>query len=92
MRAQCEGDQDLRIDIDPVSAERAQELLGENQSHFPNEPDDESKLRKLQTLVEIVVGARYGFQVSDPSRALRIADSSQTAPDMNEAPHGDAEG
>ena len=72
IRAQCEGDEDLRFDINPVSAKRAGELLDQNSSHFPNEPDEESKLRKLQTLVEIVVGARYGYQVKDPSRARII--------------------
>ena len=72
IRVQCEGDQELRIDISTISAERARELLDQNPSHFPSEPDEESKLRKLQTHVEIVVGARHGFQVRDPSRARRI--------------------
>ncbi len=72
IRAQCEGDQELRIDISNISAERARELLDQNPSHFPSEPEEESKLRKLQTLVEIEVGARHGFQVRDTSRARRI--------------------
>ena len=79
VRAQCEGDQDLCFDINPVSAERARELLDQNPSHFPNEPDHESKLRKLQTLVEIVVGARYGYQVRNPSRARRIVTQEEGA-------------
>ena len=87
VRAQCEGDQDLHIDVAPVSAERARKLLDDNPSHFPNEPDEESKLRQLQTLVEIVVGARHGFRVSDPSRARRIAGTEQTALAKEEGKH-----
>lgn len=77
IRAQCEADQDLRIDIKPISAVRAQQLLDKNHSHFPNEPDEESKLRKLQTTVEVVVGTRYGYRVVDPSRARIILNQEQ---------------
>ena len=46
--------------------------------------DEESKLRKLQTYVEIVVGARTGFRVADTSRARRVVPVRQ--PDVdNEA-------
>ena len=72
IRARAEDDQDLRVEISPVSIERARELLAANPGHFASEPDEESKLRKLQTQVEIVVGARTGFRVRDPSRALRV--------------------
>ncbi len=34
VRAQCEGDRDLCIDISPVSSDRAQELLENNPNHF----------------------------------------------------------
>lgn len=72
VRAQVEGDQDILVEVHPISAERAQELLDDNPDHFPDEPDPASKLRKLQTLVEVGVAARVGFQVVDPSRARRI--------------------
>ena len=72
VRAQCEGDQDLRIDIKPISADRAQELLEANPNHFPDEPDNESKVRKLQTVVELAVCHRIEFRVKDHSRARRI--------------------
>ena len=72
IRAQCEGDQDLRIDIKPIPSDRAQELLEANPNHFHDEPDNESKLRKLQTLVELAVCHRIEFRVKDHSRARRI--------------------
>ena len=75
VRARAEGGQDLRIEISPVSIERARELLTDNPNHFADEPDEESKLRKLQTQVEIIVGAQTGFRIIDPSRALRITPS-----------------
>ena len=76
--AKAGGDRDLRIEINPVNIERARELLTANPNHFPDEPDEESKLRKLQTQVEIIVGARTGFSVTDPSRARRITPIRQT--------------
>ena len=72
VRAQFEGDQDLRIEVLPVSIERAQELLEANPGHIPSESDEESKLRKLQTCVELSVGARVGFHVIDTTRARRV--------------------
>ena len=72
VRAQCEGHQDLRIDINPISVDRARVLLDANPNHFPDEPDIESKLRKLQTLVELEVVHRIEFRVKDYSRARRI--------------------
>ena len=72
MRAQVEGDRDLSVEIKPVSAERARELLEENPHHFADELDQESKLRKLQTYVEMAVSARTGFCVIDPSHSRRI--------------------
>ena len=72
VRAQVEGDQDLLVEVHHISAERAQELLDDNPDHFPAEPDPASKLRKLQTMVEVRVAARIGFRVVDRSRARRV--------------------
>ena len=75
VRAQVEGSEDILVEVHPISAERAQELLDDNPHHFPDEPDPASKLRMLQTLVEVGVAARVGFRVVDPSRAHRITDA-----------------
>ena len=80
VRAQCEGNQDLHIDVNPISADRARELLNSNPNHFPSEPDHESKLRKLQTYVDVAVYARTEFQVGDPSRARRVVQTGQSTP------------
>ena len=73
VRARTDEDHDLRVEIKPISIGRAKELLASNPEHFHSEPDEESKLRKLQTRVEIVIGARTGFRVADPARARRIS-------------------
>lgn len=78
VRAQCEGDRDLRIDVSFISADRACELLEKNPLHFSSEPDQESKLRKLQTCVELAVCARIEFRVKDPSRAIRAVQTGQS--------------
>ena len=75
VRARLEDDQDLDVRVEPISAERAQELLAVNPGHFPDEPDQASKLRKLQAHVVITVAARMEFRVTDPSRARRIVAS-----------------
>ncbi len=75
MRAQVDGGQDLRVEVEPISAERAQELLVANPDYFPDEPDQASKLRKLQAQVVVTVAARMGLRVNDPSRARRIVAS-----------------
>ena len=62
----------MRIDIKPISADRAQEFLEANPNLFPDEPDNESKVRKLQTFVELAVCHRIEFRVKDHSRARRI--------------------
>ena len=72
VRAQVEGDQDLRVEANPISAERAQVLLSENPNYFADESDEASRLRKLQTLVEVGVAARVEFRVADSSRARRV--------------------
>ncbi len=78
LRAQFEDAQDLRIEIKPISIDRAREHLTNNPNHFASQPDEESKLRKLQTQVEIVIGARTGFRVTDPSRARVIVPADQS--------------
>ena len=45
------------------------ELLRTNAAYFPDELDDKTKLRKLQTYVQLEITARHGFQVANPSRA-----------------------
>ena len=75
VRAQVEGDRDLLVEVDAISLERARELLRGKPDYFPNEPDDASKLRKLQASVRVGVAARTGFRVTDPSRARRVIDS-----------------
>ena len=74
VRAQMEGAQDLLVEVSPVSSSRARELLDGNPRHFSGEPDEVSKLRKLQTCVEIVVGSRVSFRVTDPTRARRFVE------------------
>ena len=86
VRAQCEGGQDLRIDINPISEERARELLDVNPNHFPDEPEYENKLRKLQTFVELAVGHRIEFRVKDHSRARRVvAEGKNVGSELTEA-------
>ena len=80
VRAQCRGGQDLRIDVNTISAERAQELLNGNPNHFSSEPDEESKLLKLQTLVELEIRARIEFRVKNPFRARRVVQSGLSTP------------
>ena len=81
VRAKTAGDQDLSVEVKPISIDRAHELLTANPDHFASQPDEESKLRKLQTYVEIVIGARTGFRVADTSRARRVSPIHQ--PDVN---------
>ena len=72
VRAQVEGDTDLLVEVDSISAERARALLDANPNYFPDEPDEDGKLRKLQTHVEVGVAGRTGFRVVDASRARKV--------------------
>ena len=72
VRAETVGGQDLRIEIEAISINRAKELLKAKPKQFADRSDEESKLRKLQTHVEIVIGDRTGFRVTDPTRARRL--------------------
>ena len=69
VRASYDEDRAIRVDVTPVSLERAVELLPTNAAYFPDDLDDETKLRKLQTYVQLEIMARHGFQVTNPSRA-----------------------
>ena len=73
LRAQVEGATDLLVAVDTVSAERARVLLSATPGHFPDQPDESSKLRKLQTCVEVRVVWSTTFRVADRSRARRIS-------------------
>ena len=75
VRAQVEGDRDLLVEVDPILPERARELLRAKPDYFPDEPDEASKLRKLQASVRVGAAARTGFRVADASRARRVIDS-----------------
>ena len=74
-RTQSEDGHNVRVDVKPISQERAQELLQLHPSYFSDEPDQKSKLRKLQACVDISVGIRHRFRVADHSRARRIIPS-----------------
>ena len=76
--ATLEPHHDIIIEVNPVSAERAREWLNQSPELFSDQPDESSKIRKLQTLVEIVASHRIGFLVIDRLRARRIDDDSAT--------------
>lgn len=86
IRAQFENEQDLRVEVNPVSPERAEELLNANPSHYANEPNKEGKLRKLQSQVEVIVGARIEFREIDDSRARRIVSPSHNPDQADDTP------
>ena len=72
VRARFEEEWDLHVDVKCISPQRAGELLEAHPDWFPDQPDHESKMLKLQTHVDVIVGVRHGFQVDDPTRARRI--------------------
>ena len=71
VRATFEGGQVLHVDVQCISPERAEELLEAHPDWF-SEQLHESKLRKIQTYVEVIISVRHDFHVDDPSRARRI--------------------
>ena len=79
VRASFEGGRDLHADVQSISPERAEELLQAHPDWFPEQPDHESKLRKVQTQVEVTVGVRRGFLVDDPERARIIVANQPSA-------------
>ena len=86
VRVQNERAQDLLIDIKPIPIDRARELLEANSDAFADQTDEESKLRKLQTYVEIAIGARTEFRVTDPFRARVVVplDQEEDAPSSSD--------
>ena len=78
VRGRFEDGEDVRVDITPISAERAQELLASGHNYFPDEPDDDSKSRKLQTMVQITIGAQHGFRIVDRGRAQQIVHNQES--------------
>ena len=73
IKAQFENGKDLRVEVNPVTSQRAQELLDRNPAYFQDEPDRPSQMRKLQTCAEVIVEARTKFHVTDSTRARRIS-------------------
>jgi len=69
VRAPTGDGPELRVEVNPVSAERAAKLLGERPDLLADKPDGAARLRKVQTYAEILVAQRVGFRVRDPSRA-----------------------
>ena len=76
VRAKADGDRDLAADVHEITAELAREMLGADPESFPDEPDEASKLRKLQTYVKVDIGERVEFRVVDSGRARKVAASS----------------
>ena len=72
LRADIEGDYRLLVKVSPITLERAQELLSLNEMYFADEPGEDSKIRKLQTRVELSILQRREFRIYDASRARRI--------------------
>ena len=72
VRVRSEDGEDLRVEVQPVSEERAQELLLLNPQYFAEEPDEQSRLRKLQAQVEVTIGIRHAFRVVEAARARII--------------------
>lgn len=81
VRAPFEDGRDVRVDVELISPERAEEFLQANPDHFPDQPDHESKKRKLQAQVEVNVGVRHGLRVDDATRARRIVPTERSAED-----------
>ena len=81
IKAQFENGKDLRVEVNPVTSQMAQELLDHNPAYFQDEPDRDSQMRKLQTRVEVIMEARTKFHVFDRSRARLIANKTPTIPE-----------
>jgi len=70
--AQVGGDQGLNLDIRAIPIERAREILAAEPELLADQPDEESRLRKLQTCVHIVGDTSIRFHLSDSTRARVI--------------------
>ena len=71
IRAETEAGRDLIADVDAVTPDQAKDMLAANPDYFPDEPDEETKLRKLQASVVVSVAERVRFEVVDCTRARR---------------------
>ena len=71
IRAETETGRDLIADVDAVTPDQARDMLASNPDYFPDEPDEETKLRKLQASVLVSVGERVRFHAVDCTRARR---------------------
>ena len=71
--------QPLKVEVKLISLERAQEMLQGNKALFEDLPDFDSKLRKLQTYVEVAIGIRHQFIVADQSRARKIISTGRSS-------------
>ena len=65
---------DVRVGVELITPERAHELLQKYPKNFSQEPDDDAKMRKWQTYVEVIISTRHAFVISDPSRARKITE------------------
>ena len=74
--ATLDPDNDFIIEVNPVSAQRAQEFLADDPQLFSDQPDP---LRKLQTVAEIAASYRTEFLVIDSERARRISDINEAS-------------
>ena len=72
VQAPTETEMAALVEIDEITPERAMELLEENPDYIPSESEKQSKLRKLQTCVEVNARHFTEFQVDDPSRARHV--------------------
>ena len=78
-RASFAEGEEFRADVEAISPERARELLDANPGFFADEPDDVSRMRKMQAHVVVSIGVQDSFRVSDPSRARRISPDQPSA-------------
>ena len=71
-RASFEEGEEFLADVEAISPERARELLDASPDFFADEPDDVSRMRRMQAHVVVRLGVRDGFRVSDFTRARKI--------------------
>ena len=78
-RASFAEGEEFRADVEAISPERAREMLDASPDFFADEPDDVSRMRRMQAHVVVRLGVRDGFRVSDPTRARRISPGQPSA-------------
>ena len=79
-RASFEEGEEFSADVEAISPERARELLDANPDFFAGEPDDASRMRRMQAHVVVRISVRDGFRVSDPTRARRVSSDWPSVP------------